>query len=115
MKFGVRCIGYTTLGGEKWRKYLFLINDVEKFSLSLTEKEVEELNTSEYLDLVASDWAYIIEQHSWIPSSETREFLRFLEENEEKINNHIAKWHIEQLKREIKNWEGYLVEEPEGR
>lgn len=115
MKFEVRCFRYTALSGEKSRKYHFLVNGEEKFSFVLTEKEVEEFNTSEYLDLTASDWAYIIEQHSWIPSHDTKEFIQFLEDNEGEINNHIAKWHIAQLEREIKSWAGYLAEETDGK
>lgn len=109
MDFYIKVIRYLTLGGEKGKKFIFVVNDEEKFEESFSNKEIDELNIDNPHQMLAGDWVNAINSKNWFLSKEDKAFLAFLDENEEKINDAIARANISKLQCELKSWERYLL------
>ena len=110
MNFEVRKSKYITLGGSKGSKYTFIADGEEKIQVSFSEAEIEEIGLSAYMELLAGDWINAIEAKYWFLPPAEKDFIAFLNQHEEQINESIAKLHIARLERELKGWQAYLLD-----
>jgi hypothetical protein len=110
MNFEVRKSQYSTLGGEKESRYTFIVDGEEKIRISFSEAGIENIGLSAYDELLAGDWINAIEGRYWLLPQAEKEFIDFLSQHEEQINESIAKQNIARLERELKGWQAYLLD-----
>lgn len=113
MDIEIRQKTYSVLSGDGGKIFTFFVDGEEKYSESFSNSDIYDLNITSADEMLAGDWEMAIEARYLFLPYKTKEFIRFLNENEEKFNDSIAKKNISRLEREMKSWKTYLIEEVE--